>query len=71
MKNNDKWYKNEPADQIWWLDNSDERVGEFIFSFDRKKTFNLFADYPGKLTPEQKKIFDKENPYWAVFFSDR
>ena len=71
MKNNDKWYKNEPTDQIWWLDNSDERVGEFIFSFDREKVFNLFADYPGKLTPEQKKIFDKENPYWANFFSDR
>lgn len=66
-----KWYKNEPTDKIWWLDNSDEKVGEWIFSFDKVNTFNMFADYPYKLTPEQKEIFDKENPYWADFFKDR
>ena len=70
MQNN-KWYKNEPTDKIWWLDNTDEKVGEWIFSFDKKTTFNMFADYPHKLTAEQKEIFDKENPYWADFFSDR
>lgn len=68
---NDKWYKNEPEAKIWWLDNADERVGEWIFSFDKKHTFNMFADYPHKLTPEQKEIFDRENPYWKDFFSDR
>lgn len=66
-----KWYKNEPTDKIWWLDNEDEKVGEWIFSFDKKQTFNMFADYPHNLTPEQKEIFDKENPYWADFFKDR
>ncbi len=64
------WYKNNESDQIWWLDNSD-RDGEFVFSFDKKITFNLFADYPWDLTPEQKRIFDKENPEWAEFFKDR
>ena len=67
----DKWYKNEPTDKIWWLDNSDEKVGELIFSFDKVHTLNMFADYPHNLTPEQKEIFDKENPYWANFFKDR
>ena len=67
----DKWYKNRPNDKIWWLDNANERVGEWIFSFDKVHTFNMFADYPNKLTPEQKKIFDRENPYWADFFKDR
>ena len=70
MQNN-KWYKDEPTDKIWWLDNTDEKVGEWIFSFDKETTFNMFADYPQRLTPEQKEIFDKENPYWADFFKDR
>ena len=66
-----KWYKNEPTDKIWWLDNGDDVKGEFVFSFDKKTSFNMFADYPQKLSAEQKKIFDKENPYWADFFVDR
>ena len=67
-KNN--WYKEKPTDKIWWLDNS-EKIGEFIFSFDRMQEFNLFADYPYKLTREQKEIFDKENPFWADYFKGR
>lgn len=67
----DAWYKNEPTDKIWWLDNAGEKVGEWIFSFDKVHRFNMFADYPHKLTPEQREIFDRENPYWADFFADR
>ena len=51
----DRWYKENESDTIWWLDNSDEVKGEFVFSFDKKETFNLFADYPHKLTKEQKE----------------
>lgn len=65
----DRFYKNDPSDVIWWV-NTEER-GVWEFTFDRKKIFNLFQDYPFKLTAEQKEIFDKENPYWAEFFSDR
>lgn len=68
---NNNWYKEEPGNKIWWLDNGGERIGEFVFSFDKKTRFNLFADYPHKLTKEQKEIFDKENPYWADFFAER
>ena len=67
----DKWYKNEPTDKIWWLENKKKKVGEWIFSFDKVHTFNMFADYPHKLSSKQKEIFDKENPYWANFFKDR
>lgn len=70
MAQSNKLFKNDPADQIWWVDTS-EKDGGFVFTFDKKTFFNMFADYPHKLTAEQKAIFDKENPYWAEFFSDR
>lgn len=70
MEQLNKFYKNNPDDAIWWVEN-DDTVGEWLFSFDKKQIFNMFADYPHKLTAEQKKIFDKENPYWADFFKDR
>lgn len=70
MAQSNKLFKNNPADSIWWVDTSD-KDGVFEFSFDQKEIFNMFADYPHKLTAEQKKIFDKENPFWADFFSDR
>lgn len=59
-----EWYKNRPDDQIWWRDDY-ERDGEFLFSFDRKRTFNFFADYPQELTSEQREIFKQENPELA------
>ena len=70
MSSNNEWYKNNPKDKIWWKDTPD-RVGEWIFSFDKSTEFNMFRDYPYKLSPEQKAIFDRENPDWAEFFSDR
>lgn len=70
MEQSNRFYKNKPSDKIWWVDNP-ERIGEWIFSFDKKKVFNMFSDYPHKLTPEQKQIFDNENPYWKEFFKDR
>lgn len=64
------FYKNADSDTIWWVDNP-EVVGEFLFSFDKKKIYNMFRDYPHNLTAEEVEIFDKENPYWAEFFKDR
>lgn len=68
MKN--RFYKENKTDKIWWLDTSDQ-VGLWIFSFAKKETFNMFADYLHKLTKEQKELFDKENPFWTDFFKDR
>ncbi len=67
---NNRFYKNDPTDQIWWIDNPD-KIGEWSFSFDKKNIFNMFRDYPHNLTPKQKEIFDEENPEWADFFKDR
>lgn len=64
------FYKNNQSDKIFWVDNA-KQVGEWLFSFDKKQVFNMFADHPHNLTPEQKEIFDEENPYWKNFFEDR
>lgn len=70
MEVSSELYKNEPTDKVWWVYNFDV-IGEFVFTFDKKQFFNLFRDYPWKLTQEQKRIFDEENPFWAEFFKDR
>ena len=67
--------KNSPSDKVWWVseysDDGDLSVGPLLISFDKKKIFNLFQDYPHALTKEQKELFDKENPYWKDFFKGR
>ena len=62
--------KMEETDKVFWLDNGFNVRGEHIFSFDKKKCYYLFGDYPHNLTKEEKEIFDKENPFWVDFFSD-
>ena len=64
------FYKQKRGDKVWWIDEIDH-IGQFLFSFDKKKIYNLFEDYPHNLTKEEKEIFDKENPFWKDFFKDR
>ena len=45
--------------------------GDHVFSFDKKKGYWLFRDYPWALSQREKEIFDKENPYWKDFFRAR
>ena len=70
MKDKYNFYKEHKDDKVYWVDNSGT-MGEFLFSFDKKKVFNLYKDYPEKLSKEEKIIFDKENPYWKDYFSDK
>lgn len=65
----DRFYKNNPNDKIWWKET--EERGAWEFSFDKVTVFNMFQDYPWKLTADQKALFDEENPFWADFFADR
>ena len=53
-----------------WVDNIDS-IGERLFTFDKKKIYNLFKDYPKNMSKEEVRIFNKENPYWREFFQDR
>lgn len=65
-----KFYHRNEKEVVWWVDNT-ETIGEHLFSFDKQRIYNLFADYPHNLTPSEKEVFDKENPEWAKFFADR
>ncbi len=56
------FYKKKKSDTVWWLK---ETGSEHKFSFDKETVFDLMNDYPDKLTPEQKEIFDSENPIWV------
>lgn len=64
------FYKENEASKIWWIDKLDT-VGEYLFSFDKKKIYNLFVDYPHNMTDKEVEIFDKENRYWKEFLSNR
>ena len=64
------FYKDSEESKVWWIDKIGV-IGEFLFSFDKKKIYNLFLDYPHNMTEEEVRIFDSENPFWRDFFSDR
>ena len=64
-------YKKRIFHKIQWVDFRGEYYGLHVFTFDGDTFFNMYRDYPENLTEEQKKIFDKENPFWAKYFSKR
>lgn len=65
----DYYHKNE-GDSIWWVHDFNH-TGHHLFSFDKKKIYNLFRDYPNALSAEELELFNKENPYWMAFFKYR
>ena len=80
-----EFYKEDSKEKIWKVThyilidkdkgfetgNVDVIIGEILFSFDKKKIYNLWIDYPHNLTKEEKELFDKENPHWVDFFKGR
>ena len=69
MQNKYHFYKKNRGDKTFWVEEGGD--GEMMFTFDGVHIYNLFADYPWRLTEEEKAIFDAENPFWADFFKDR
>ena len=60
------FYKDSEESKVWWIYRIGV-IGEFLFSFDKKKIYNLFLDYPHNMTEEEVRIFDSENPFWRDF----
>lgn len=67
VKNDDEYdfYKND-GDKIWDVTENPISRGPVLFSFDKKKIYNFWEDYPQNLTKEEKELFDKEKPFWAA-----
>lgn len=63
------FYKNNDKDTIWWTRSSEKL--SLLFTFDKKKLYDPFNDYPHNLTKEEIEIFDKENPEIAEYYSYR
>ena len=68
-ESNWEFYKKESSDKIWWIETGTDTIGEHLFTFDKKKVYNLFKDFPQNLTPEEVEIFLAENEFWKEFFS--
>ena len=58
------FYKNNPQSRIWRVTDS-KGLGSILFSFDKKKVYDFFQDYPQELSEEEKNIFDNEYPVLA------
>lgn len=53
------FYKTNKNNKMWFKD-VDKQKGTHLFSFDRKKIYNFFADYPHNLTAEELRISIEE-----------
>ena len=61
-----EFYKNKSSDKICWLDNPDV-VGEWIFTFDKKRLFNLFGDYSYGLSEVERAILMRKILFGKIF----
>lgn len=67
-KENDEPLQDLPI-RIGHVNMASNGFGTPVFTFDGKKWYYLFGDYPDALTLEEREIFAKEEPFWADFFS--
>jgi hypothetical protein len=59
------FYKNNKKNKIWLVDTVEQKLGPWLFSFDKKTIFNFWPDVPDKLTKDQIELFKKEFPIMA------
>lgn len=62
------FFKKRPSDKTIWVV-VDGRATANAFTFDKVKIYSLYRDYK-KLSPEEKAIFDSENPFLANLLND-
>ena len=65
------FYKDNVTDKCWHVERKEQVVGPLEFTFDFKKIYNLWTDYPWKMSEKEVEIFNEEQPFWRDFFSYR
>lgn len=63
-----EFYKEESEDDKVLFIRQQNVCGQIEFTFDKETIYNFFEDYPEKLTKSQRKLFDKEHPYYKEHF---
>ncbi|MCD7975123.1 MAG: hypothetical protein LUF25_04985 [Phascolarctobacterium sp.] len=69
-----RFWKRSPENKIWGVSeviDSDRMPGRILISFDKKKFYNIYGDYPAKMSEEERKIFEKEYPDWVAWLNGR
>ena len=61
--NSFEFYKEEENNKMWSV-HEKNCIGPVLVSFDKKKIYNLWTDYPKDFTKEEIKISKKEMPFW-------
>ena len=65
------FYKHKISQRVWNVDLAEQITGPVLFTFDRKKIYNWWSDYPQKLKPKEIEIFEEDNPFWANYSKKR
>lgn len=60
--------KEDAKSKMWDVIPEEDEDGAMYISFDCKKIYNLYNDYPDNMTEEEIEIFEKENPLWKKMF---
>ena len=55
--------KDNENKRVWWTAPVGT-VGTVLFSFDGKRLYNLWRDYPFNLSEEEQEIFREDEPFW-------
>lgn len=65
-KDDEYEFYRKDGDKMWDAYDESPYRGVLEFTFDKKKIYSFWEDYPQNLTKEEKELFDKERPFWAA-----
>lgn len=64
------YYKARDEDVVYWVQDSERRVGVWAITVDKKHVYNLYRDCE-RIPDDIWRQFAKENPDWGNYFKRR